>query len=68
MEIFVVHNHPYIYNAYPSLSDCQSLKAIIEEISDIENLIRSIGRKGEISLIDCSIVTDYDYWSFVQSN
>lgn len=65
--IYVLHNHPFIYKASPSEADLKTLEVIIEEINNIEKEARAIGKECQICLVDFSIVTEFDYWSTMQT-
>ncbi len=65
--VYVMHNHPFIYRASPSKADCLALEAIYNELVNIENTVKSIGRNCQITLIDFAIVTEFDYWSVRQA-
>ena len=59
-DFYIVHNHPFVYNACPSKSDLIAMDAIARMALELE--------KSGISnnFLDFSIVTDYDYWSMQQ--
>ena len=67
LGLFVFHNHPYIYKALPSSSDLDTLEAIKDAINDIENNLKDMNINCSITLLDFSIVTDFNYWSAIQS-
>ena len=66
MMLYVVHNHPYIYNASPSEADLMAAKALYENIEIMKSESKRLGRPLQIQIIDFCIVTDYDYWSIKQ--
>lgn len=68
MGIYIVHNHPFIYKATPSPSDCETINGIYGELNNIEINANAIGIKCQIKLIDFSIVTEFDYWSMKQTD
>ena len=69
INLFIIHNHPFIYKASPSEADANTLKAIFEETCSIEKIILFItGIKTNINIVDFSIATVFDYWSFKQSS
>ncbi len=65
--LYVVHNHPFIYNASPSCEDLKTCEILITEFNRIEHEAGLINKRCQITLIDFAIVTDYDYWSIKQS-
>lgn len=65
--IYVVHNHPYIYKASPSPADLLTLEAIVDEADIITREAKAIGKNCTVFLIDFAIVTEFDYWSCMQS-
>lgn len=66
VDVYVMHNHPFIYRASPSGADLLALEAIYSELVNIENNVKSIGINCKITLIDFAIVTEFDYWSVMQ--
>jgi hypothetical protein len=64
--LYIYHNHPFIYRASPSPADFDTLDAIYVAINEIENNAKEIQIDCHITLIDFSIVTDFDYWSVKQ--
>ena len=65
--IYVMHNHPYIYKASPSLADIETADAIVKELNNIMTCTRELGINCNVELLDFGIVTEYDYWSIKQS-
>lgn len=65
--IYVMHNHPFIYKASPSYQDLITCEAISNELDNIVAKAGEMGIKCQIGLIDFGIVTEYDYWSVMQS-
>lgn len=61
--LYVVHNHPYMYRAAPSPEDFNALEKmllLIKEINRIDSLCKT-------TLIDFTVVTAFDYWSYQQN-
>ncbi len=67
MGLFVLHNHPFIYRATPSAADLKTLEALVKDTDVMECKAKICGMNCKISIIDFSIVTEFDYWSFMQS-
>ena len=65
--IYVVHNHPYVYKASPSLADIETAKVIVEVLNNIKDCARSLKMNCNVEFLDFGIVTEYDYWSMKQS-
>ena len=65
--IYVMHNHPYVYKASPSLADLETAAAIDNELNNIIICTRERGINCNVGLLDFGIVTEYDYWSIKQS-
>lgn len=63
--IYVVHNHPYIYKAFPSPADLKTLDEFMKKIRFINSLLHRMN--CTVSLIDFAIVTEFDHWSFKQA-
>ena len=65
--IYVMHNHPYVYKASPSLADIETARVIVEALNNIMTCTREQGINCNVGLLDFGIVTEYDYWSMKQS-
>ena len=68
VNLYVVHNHPFIYKASLSFTDCVTLNAINNELTSINENLNSIGMKSYINLYDFAVVTDFDYFSIMQTD
>ena len=60
-SFYVVHNHPFVYKASPSRMDCKAIEELIAGTIEC----KKIGIKVE--MLDFGIVTDFDYWSTMQT-
>ena len=65
--LYIIHNHPFIYKASPSVADLKACEAIFHELERIEKEAALLDAKWQLTLIDFAIVTDFDYWSVKQS-
>ena len=54
-KVYMVHNHPFYIQAIPSSADIRSFR----------NTILNYKKEG-IEVIDCAVVTNYDYYSYFQ--
>ena len=64
ITLFFVHNHPYLYRAAPSGADL----LVFGKISSVIKALNTIDMFCKIVIADFSIVTSFDYWSFIQNN
>ena len=65
--VYVMHNHPYVYKASPSLADLETAVAIHNELNNIMSNTKDFKINCNLELLDFGIVTEYDYWSIRQS-
>lgn len=68
MLLYIVHNHPFIYKASPSVADLQTLEAILKETDIIEAKAALFGMSCKVSIIDYAIATEFDYWCIKQED
>lgn len=68
MLLYIVHNHPFIYKASPSVADLQTLEAILKETDIIEVKAALFGMSCKVSIIDYAIATEFDYWCIKQED
>ena len=60
IDLYVVHNHPFIYKALPSSADLKTLEILVEAFNMVEREAKSINKSCQITLIDFAIVTEFD--------
>lgn len=61
-NLFIVHNHPFVYKATPSKADFETLEGLNEDFVCLKQNLNI-----SINIIDFSIVTISDYWSLYQN-
>ena len=60
--LYMCHNHPFTYKAFPSEQDLQSYQGLKNTI----RLMNSIDGFTIVEFVDYGIVTNFDYWSLEQ--
>lgn len=63
-RLYVVHNHPYIYEAATSKADLEARELINYEVNIIVSEARAMRIYRSVELVDFAIVTEFDYWSY----
>lgn len=64
--LYIVHNHPYIYNASPSQNDLLTKEIFVSNADNMNYQSHNIKSSLEVEIVDFGIVTEFDYWSYHQ--